>query len=256
MGRTLPPSLMSTSAPSHAGWAAGSGASCGGAGLGQPRWPARWRASFIVAQSWAPLLDDSAALSGAAPRPQRAQPRTTTQRARMLGIAAGPCHIGNLQSITVRLEVLPALRPGATNPRGEYCPVPDSGWRRARVGTSSAPLRWPTQRKRKHAQAAQRRALSFTIASQTFASSPDGSVNSSAASSACGPPAATVGSGCRFRASSTVTSSSSPCKHTFGQSRARSSGTRRREGALCRRRQRIPRSVLSRMYPDSRKHTP
>jgi hypothetical protein len=56
-----------------------------------------------------------------------------------------------------------------------------------------------------------RRTLSFTIASQTIASSPDGSETSSAASSACGAPAATVGGGCRFRASSTVTSSSSPC---------------------------------------------
>ncbi len=69
-----------------------------GAGLGQPRWPARWRASFIIGQSWAPLLDESTAPSGAGPRPQRAQPRATTQRARMLRIAAGSGHIENLQS--------------------------------------------------------------------------------------------------------------------------------------------------------------
>jgi hypothetical protein len=75
-----------------------------------------------------------------------------------------------------------------------------------------------------------RRTLSFTIASQTFASSPDGSVSNSAASSACGTPAATGGAGCRFRASSTVTSSSSPCNHAFGHSAvlARSSGRRTR----------------------------
>jgi hypothetical protein len=61
----------------------------------------------------------------------------------------------------------------------------------------------------------------LTIASQTIASSPDSSEISSAASSACGTPAATVAGGCRFRASSTVTSSSSPCTDTFGHSAAR-----------------------------------
>ena len=97
-----------------------------------------------------------------------------------------------------------------------------------------------------HAHAAPRRTLSFTIASQTIASSPYGSEISSAASSACGTPAATVGAGCRFRASSTVTSSSSPCNHTFGHSRSGArAGRRTREGALCRQ-QRIPRCVLSR----------
>jgi hypothetical protein len=65
-----------------------------------------------------------------------------------------------------------------------------------------------------------RHTLSFTIASQTIASSPDGSETSSAASSACGTPAATAKGGWRFRASSTVTSSSSPCTHTFGHSAA------------------------------------
>jgi hypothetical protein len=110
---------------------------------------------------------------------------------------------------------------GATSPRGEHCPVPNSGWRCARVGTSSAPLRWPTHKKAStHAQSAPRRTLSFTIASQTIASSPDGSESSSAASSACGTPAAAVGGGRRFRASSTVTSSSNPCNHTFGHSAA------------------------------------
>ena len=64
--------------------------------------------------------------------------------------------------------------------------------------------------------------LSATIASQTIASSPDGSVISSAARSACGTPAVTVGGGCRFRASSTVTSSSSPCSK-LGHSRTCSS---------------------------------
>ncbi len=62
--------------------------------------------------------------------------------------------------------------------------------------------------------------MSFTIASQTIASSPDGSEISSAANAACGTPAAPVGGGCRFRASSTVTSSSSPCNHAFGHAAA------------------------------------
>jgi len=66
-----------------------------------------------------------------------------------------------------------------------------------------------------------RRTLSFTIASQTIASSPDGSEISSSRKSACDTPAATVGGGCRFRASSTVTSSSSPCNNPFGRSRTR-----------------------------------
>ena len=164
----------------------------------------------------------------------------------MLGIAAGSDHIGKLQS-AVLLAVLPALRPGGTNPRREYCTVPDSGRRCARVGTSSAPLRWPTQPRRMHASTRmpRRRALSFTIASQTIASTPDGSVSSSAARSACGTPAATVGGG-RFRASSTVTRSSSPCNDTFGHSAARAlePAGERRDGALCRQ-QRIPRCVSS-----------
>jgi hypothetical protein len=211
---------MSTAAPSHTGLAAGSGASCGG----QPR-PAAvagpgWRASFIIAQSWAPLLDGTTALSGVAPRPQRAQPRATTQRACMLRIAAGSGHIGNLQS-TVLLAVLPALRHGGTNPRDEYCSATDCGRRRARVGSSSAPLPSPMQPHERTLRQPPRRTLSFTIASQTIASSPDGSVSSSAASSACGTPAATAGGGCRFRASSTVTSSSSPCTHTLGHSATR-----------------------------------
>jgi hypothetical protein len=81
----------------------------------------------------------------------------------------------------------------------------------------------------KHAnarQAAPRRTLSLTIASQTIASSPDGSETSSTASSACCTPAATVGSGWRFRASSTVTSSSSPCNNTLGHSAAHARSTR------------------------------
>ena len=103
-------------------------------------------------------------------------------------------------------------------------------------GTSSAPLRWSTHltgtnartnaRTHAHTPAAPRGTLSFTIASQTFASSPDGSVSSSAANSACSTPAAAVGDGCRFRASSTVTSSSSPCNQhirSFGHSHTRSS---------------------------------
>ncbi len=83
-------------------------------------------------------------------------------------------------------------------------------------------------------QSAPRRTLSFTIASHTIASSPDGSEISSAASSARGTPAATVGGGCRLRASSTVTSSSSPCTDTFGHyaTHARSS-RQENEGEAC-----------------------
>jgi hypothetical protein len=58
------------------------------------------------------------------------------------------------------------------------------------------------------------------MASQTIASSPDGSESNSSASFACGTLAVTVGGGCRFRASSTVTSSSSPCNSAFGHSAA------------------------------------
>ena len=75
--------------------------------------------------------------------------------------------------------------------------------------------------------------MSFTIASQTIASSPDGSETSSAASSACGAPAATVGGGCRFRASSTVTSSSSPCNNTSGHSRTRARAGRAFLASCC-----------------------
>jgi hypothetical protein len=49
---------------------------------------------------------------------------------------------------------------------------------------------------------------------------------------------ATVSGGCRFRASNTVTSSSSPCNHTFGHSAAHAL---EHAGEGC---------VLSRMYPD------
>ena len=80
------------------------------------------------------------------------------------------------------------------------------------------PLQWPKPYTHAHAHmpAGPRRTLSFAIASQTIASSPDGSEISSAAKSACGTPAATVGGGCRFRASSPVTSSCSPYNNTHG----------------------------------------
>jgi hypothetical protein len=171
----------------------------------------------------------------------------------MLRIAAGAGHIGNLKSTlksTLLLAVLPALRHGGTNPRGECCPVPDSDWRCARAPGPRRPHsdgpRSPNAHTHKQPPAP-RRTLSFTIASQTIASSPDGSEISSAASCAFGTPAAAVGGGCLFRASSTVTSNSSPCNNAFGHSaaHARSSGRRRREGVLCRQ-QRIPCCVVSR----------
>jgi hypothetical protein len=55
----------------------------------------------------ASLLDESPALSGAAPGPQCAQSRTTTQRARTPGIAAGSRPIGNLQSTVPLKQGLP-----------------------------------------------------------------------------------------------------------------------------------------------------
>jgi len=183
-------------------------------------------------------------LSGTAPGPQRAQSRTTTQRARTLGVPAGSGHIGNLQSIRSGTTRSTASTPHTCRPPREASPAPDT-----RAGAVHAPgPRRPSpiaHAAYPRAQAAARRTLSFTIASQTIASSPDGSEISRAASSACGTPAATVGGGCRFRASSTVTSSSSPCNNPFGHSHTRSSGRRTREDALCRQ-QRIPRCVLSR----------
>jgi hypothetical protein len=182
---------------------------------------ARWWASF-TAQSWAHLVNGTTALSANRPRPQCAQPRTTTQRACTLRIAAGSGHIGNLKS-TVLLAELPALRIRSDHPqRRALSPIlyQPPCTRRDLVG----PLPSTKQPKRTHA--ATRRTLSFTIASQTIASSPDGSVISSAASCACGPPAATVGCGWRFRASSTVTSSSSPCDNAFGHPAAHARSTR------------------------------
>jgi hypothetical protein len=204
----------------------------GRASLGQPRWRARWRASFI-AQSWAPLPNESTALSRAAPGPKRAQSRTTAQRARTLGVPAGSDHvgvpagsdhIGNLNSTSpVLLGVLPALRIHADHERRVLSPILGHapGISRDLVGPLPSPMQPTRTHARERTQAGPRRTLSFTIASHTIASSPDGSVTSSAASSACGTPAAAVGGGCRFRASSTVTSSSSPCNHAFGHSAAR-----------------------------------
>ena len=228
---------MCTSAPSHPGWAAGSGASCGG----QPR-PAA-TASRDGGHLCCAVLGSSAGrkhgTSGAGPRPHCAKSRTTTQRARTLGVAAGSDHIGNLQSIqpSTTIGVLPPTStPHMVGPALEYysqycqhsammgltlevstAPYPTLAGGVHASGTSSAPLRWPTQPKRTHAQATPRRTLSFTIASQTIVSSPDGSETSSAASSACGIPAATAGGGCQFRASSTVASSSSPYNNTLAR---------------------------------------
>ena len=138
-GRTVTPSFMRTSAPSHAGWEAGSGASCRGPASssrdGRPDGGRHLLRSLCTA------------LSGAAPRPQRAQSRTTTQRARTLPIAAGSDHIGNLQSIqpSTTIGVLPPTStPHTVGPAleyysqysrhsamvgltlgGEYCPVRD-----------------------------------------------------------------------------------------------------------------------------------
>ncbi len=151
-------------------------------------------------------------LSGAAPGPQRAQSRTPAQRARMR-IAAGSGHIGSLHSTgPVLLEVRPALRIHADHPERRALP-PILGHAPCISPDLIGPLPSPMQPTRTHKRP-RRRTLSLTIASQTIASSPDGSEISSAASSACGPPAATGGGGGRFRASSTVTSSSSPCNHT------------------------------------------
>ena len=153
-------------------------------------------------------------LSGTTPGPQRAKSRTTTQRARTLRVAAGSGHIGNLHSTApVLLGVLPALRIHADNPERPALPlILVTG--AVHVPGPRRPSSIANAAARTHAHAAQRRTLSFTIASQTIASSPDGSVMSSSASWSCGTPAATVGGGCRFRASSTVTSRSRSCTNT------------------------------------------
>jgi hypothetical protein len=186
-------------------------------------------AGIFIAQSWAPLPNESRALSGtaslSAPGPQCAQSRTTTQRARTLGIAAESGHIGNLQSTQPSTTIgvpPPALHNGRTSPRGEPCPQ-YFGRRRSCAGPRRpSPI---DQAAQTQAQAAPRRTLSLTIASQTIASSPDGSESNSAANCTCGAPAANVGSGWRFRASSTVTSSSSPCDALPSIVRAYPSGT-------------------------------
>jgi hypothetical protein len=211
---------MCTSAPSHAGWQAGSGASCGGpASAGREGLPdggrhllrSRGLLCWTKARHFQALPPAHRVLS----RELRRNGPVCCELRRALATSE-TCRV-----LTVRLAVLPALRHGGTNPRGEYCPYP------TRAGGVHAPgprrplSDGPTQPKRTHAQATPRRTLSVTIASQTIASSPDGSEISSAASSACGTPAATVGGGCRFRASSTVTSCSSPCNNAFGHSRSR-----------------------------------
>ncbi len=111
---------------------------------GQPR----WRTSFIAqSSSWAqaPLLNGSTALSGAAPGPQRAQSRTTAQRARTLGIAAGFGHIGNLQSAVLlysqycQHSIMVGLTLEVSTAPTRLWQAPGS--RRDLVG----PLRWATQ---------------------------------------------------------------------------------------------------------------
>jgi len=145
---------MCTSAPSHAGWAAGSGASCGGPASasrdGRPDGGrhlllrSRGLLCRMKARHFQALPLAGSELSRELRRngPVRSEFRralTTSETCRVL-------------ILTVLLAVLPALRHGGTNPRGEYCPVPDCDWRCARVRTSSAPLRWPTQPKRTHAR--------------------------------------------------------------------------------------------------------
>jgi len=154
---------MCTSAPSHAGWAAGSGASCGGpASASRDGRPDGGR--HLLLRSRGLLCRMKARHFQALPLARSVLSRELRRNAPVCcesrpGLATSEtCRV-----LTVRLAVLPALRHGGTNPRRERCPGPDSGWRSARVRTSSAPLRWPTQPKRTHAQATPRRTLSFTI---------------------------------------------------------------------------------------------
>ncbi len=140
------------------------------------------------------------------------QPAAATRHRRGLGswLKAGPAPSQRRkpEEHPVRYDKR-CFQHSAWAPRGERCPCPTLACAVHPWGPRRASL-WPMQPKRTHAFP--RRTLSVTIASQTIASSPDGSETSSAAKFACGPPAATVG--CRFRASSTVTSSSSPCNDT------------------------------------------
>ena len=94
------------------------------------------------------------------------------------------------------------------------------------TSTTRSIQRTPSQPKRTR-RTDPRLTLSATIASQTFSSVPDGSDISSDAK---GTPAATAGCGRRFRASSTVSSSSSPCSVTVGHSRRRNGRARAADG--------------------------
>jgi hypothetical protein len=89
-------------------------------------------------------------LSGTAPGPQRAQSRTTTQRARTLGVPAGSGHIGNLHSTApVLLGVLPALRIHADDPERRALPPilgQAPGTRRDLLGPLPSPMQPTTAR--------------------------------------------------------------------------------------------------------------
>ena len=148
--------------------------------------------------------------------------------------ASFPCRsrdpIGNLKSIQYGTTSSTARILHAARPPLEASTAPSTlTGRCTRQGPRRPPPIAHALPARARAHAAPRRTLSFTIASQTIASSPDGSVISSAARFT---PVAAVGGGWRFRASSTVTSSSSPCNDTSGHLRTRPRASRR-QGPRC-----------------------
>ncbi len=150
-GRTVPPSLMCTSAPSHAGWAAGSGASCGG--------PASASRGGRPDGGRHLLLRRCGLLCWTKARHFQALPPARSALSRELRRKGPVCcelrrGLATSEACRVRYysRYCQYSAKGGTNPRREYCPVHDSGRRCARAGTSSAPLRWPTRPKRTHKQ--------------------------------------------------------------------------------------------------------
>jgi hypothetical protein len=126
---------MCTSASSQAGWAAGSGASCGWAGLGQPT---------------RHLLRSRGLLCWMEAGHFQALPPARSVLSRELRRKGPVCELRRAlaTSETCRVQYYPQYRQHSAMvglSLEVILPQPDSGRRCARVGTSSAPLRWPMQ---------------------------------------------------------------------------------------------------------------
>jgi hypothetical protein len=194
-------------------------------------------------------------LSGAAPGPQRAKSRTTPQRARTLGVPAGSDNIGNLHSRSGTTRSTSST-PHTCRPPREARPAPDTTMRRrARAGTSSAlcqracSLRLLASSRETHLERHDRLA--------NHREQPRRQRDQ-------------LRRELRVRHTGGDRRKRLPVpreqhrheqleplqEHTRSFAHARSGRTRRREGALCRRQRSIPRSALSRTYPDGGKRTP